>query len=97
MPRQIFADDSFTAPAAPPSRASLGDSARETLRRFRSGQTVEQIARERGVTTGTIFGHIAEGIERGEPVDLQTFFTERKKRKSPPPFTALGFARSPGV
>ena len=73
--RQIFADDSFTAPAAPPPRASLGDSARETLRRFRSGQTVEQIARDRGVTTGTILGHIAEGVERGEPVDLQKFFT----------------------
>src|ERR1019366_8595991 len=67
--RQIFADDSFTAPAAPPplSRSSLGDSARETLRRFRSGQSVGQIARERSVTTGTILGHIAEGIERGEP------------------------------
>ena len=62
--RQIFADDSFTAPAAPPpSRGSLGDSARETLRRFRAGQSVEQIARERGVTTGTIYGHLAEGIE----------------------------------
>jgi ATP-dependent DNA helicase RecQ len=73
--RQMFADDSFTAPAAPPSRSSLGDSARETLRRFRSGQPVEQIARERGVTTNTILGHIAEGIERGEPVDLQKIFT----------------------
>lgn len=73
--RQVFADDSFTAPAAPPPRASLGDSARETLRRFRFGQPVEQIARERGVTTNTILGHIADGIERGESVDLQTFFT----------------------
>jgi ATP-dependent DNA helicase RecQ len=75
-PRQIFADDSFIAPAAPPpSRSSLGDSARETLRRFRAGQMVEQIARERGVTTGTIYGHLAEGVERGEPVELQKFFT----------------------
>jgi len=74
--RQIFADDSFTAPVAPPpSRSSLGDSARETLRRFRAGQSVEQIARERDVTTGTIYGHIAEGVERGEPVDLQKIFT----------------------
>jgi ATP-dependent DNA helicase RecQ len=74
--RQIFADDSFTAPAAaPPARSSLGDSARETLRRFRSGQSVEQIARERAVTPGTIYGHLAEGIEHGEPVDLGKFFT----------------------
>ncbi len=75
--RQIFADDSFSAPAAPPPRSSLGDSARETLRRFRAGQSVEQIARERSVTTGTIYGHLAEGIERGEPVDLQTVFHGR--------------------
>ena len=35
--RQIFADDSFGVPAPPPpSCSSLGDSARETLRRFRS-------------------------------------------------------------
>jgi ATP-dependent DNA helicase RecQ len=80
--RQIFADDSFTAPAAPPpSRGSLGDSARETLRRFRSGHSVEKIAQERGVTTNTIFNHIAEGIERGEPVDLNQFFTAEERKK----------------
>ena len=95
--RQIFADDSFTAPAPPPpSRGSLGDSARETLRRFRSGQTVEQIARERGVTTNTILNHIAEGIERGEPVDLDKFFTADEKQKVTAAFQAHGaFALSP--
>jgi ATP-dependent DNA helicase RecQ len=79
--RQIFADDSFTAPATPPPRASLGDSARETLRRFRSGHSVEKIAQERGVTTNTILNHIAEGIERGEPVDLNQFFTAEERKK----------------
>jgi ATP-dependent DNA helicase RecQ len=95
--RQIFADDSFTAPAAPPPRASLGDSARETLRRFRSGQTVEQIARERGVTTGTILGHIAEGIERGEPVDLERFFTAEEKQKVAAAFDRNGFGNLTAV
>jgi ATP-dependent DNA helicase RecQ len=95
--RQIFADDSFTAPAAPPPpRGSLGDSARETLRRFRSGQTAEQIARDRGVTTNTILGHLAEGIERGEPVDLDQFFTGEEKQKVAAAFKAHGvFALSP--
>jgi ATP-dependent DNA helicase RecQ len=95
--RQIFADDSFTAPAAPPpSRSSLGDSARETLRRFRSGNSVEQIARERGVTTNTILGHIAEGIERGEPVDLDQFFTADEKQQVATAFRQHdGFALSP--
>jgi ATP-dependent DNA helicase RecQ len=89
--RQIFADDSFTTPAGPPpSRGSLGDSARETLRRFRSGQTVEQIARERGVTTGTVLGHVAEGIERGEPVDLDKFFTAEEEQRVTAAFNAHG-------
>jgi ATP-dependent DNA helicase RecQ len=90
--RQIFADDSFTAPTAPPpSRSSLGDSARETLRRFRAGRTVEQIARERDVTTGTIYGHLAEGIERGEPVDLQTIFTVAELTEVAAAFNRNGF------
>ena len=95
--RQIFADDSFTIPAVPPPpRGSLGDSARETLRRFRSGQTVEQIAGERSVTTNTILNHIAEGIERGEPVDLDKFFTTDEKQKVAAAFNAHGaFALSP--
>jgi len=96
--RQIFADDSFTAPAAlPPSRASLGDSARETLRRFRSGQAVEQIARERGVTTGTILGHIAEGIERGELVELKRFFTAEEQPKVAAAFDRNGFGNLTAV
>ena len=89
--RQIFADDSFTAPAAPPpSRSSLGDSARETLRRFRSGASVEQIARERDVTTGTIYGHIAEGMERGELVALEKFFTAEEQAKVAAAFDRKG-------
>jgi len=95
--RQIFADDSFAAPAAPPSRISLGDSARETMRRFRSGQTVEQIARERDVTAGTILGHIAEGIERGELVQLERFFSVGEKEKVAAAFDRNGFGNLTAV
>jgi ATP-dependent DNA helicase RecQ len=89
-PRQVFADDLSATPVAPPAaRKSLGDSVRETLRRFRAGESVEQIARDRDVTTGTIMGHIAEGIEHGEPVDLARFFTAQEKEK-----VAAAFART---
>ncbi len=91
--RQIFADDSFAVSAAPPpSRSSLGDSARETLRGFRSGSSVEQIAHERGVTNGTILNHIAEGIERGEPVDVGKFLTTEEQAKVAAAFRAHGSA-----
>ena len=96
--RQMFADDSFSAPTAPPPpRSSLGDSARETLRRFRAGQTVEQIARERGVTAGTIYGHLGEGIERGEPVDLLKFFTVAELAEVAAAFGRSGFGNIVGV
>jgi ATP-dependent DNA helicase RecQ len=95
--RQIFADDSFAAPAAPPPRKGLGDSARETLRRFRAGVSVEQIARERDVTTGTIMSHLAEGIERGEPVDLEKFFTAEENNKVAAAFDRNGYGNIVGV
>jgi ATP-dependent DNA helicase RecQ len=98
--RQMFADDSFApAAAAPPSRKgkSPGDSARETLRRFRSGHSVEQIARERGVTPSTVMGHLAEGIEWGEPVDLGKFFTAELKTKVAAAFERNGFGNLVGV
>jgi ATP-dependent DNA helicase RecQ len=74
-PRQIFADDSFAPPAPVPGRAGLGDTARETLRCFRAGASVEQIAAQRQLTPGTIYGHLTEAARLGEPIDLSRFFT----------------------
>ncbi|MBI3850835.1 MAG: RecQ family ATP-dependent DNA helicase [Verrucomicrobia bacterium] len=96
-PRQIFAEDSFAAPSPPPPRRSLGDSARETLRRFRSGKTVEQIAREREVTTGTIYGHLAEAMERGEPLELDHFLTAEEQAKIAAAFARTGFGNLGGA
>jgi len=94
--RQIFADDSFATPAPPPRR-SLGDSARETLRQFRAGKTVEQIATERMLVTSTICGHLAEAIERGEPVELSRFFTDDEQQKITEAFERNGFGNLTGV
>jgi ATP-dependent DNA helicase RecQ len=70
-PRQIFADDSFNAPATPlPRRSRLTDTVRETLHFFRQGRDVADIAKIRGVKDGTIFGHVAEAILAGEEVDV---------------------------
>jgi ATP-dependent DNA helicase RecQ len=95
-PRQIFADDSFAAPA-PPVRNSLGDSVRDTLRRFRFGQSVEQIAEERNLTLGTIHGHLTEAIERGEPVELKRFFTDTEQQKIATAFERNGFGNLTAV
>ncbi len=48
------------------------------------------------MTTNTILNHIAEGIERGEPVDLDKFFTADEKQTVAAAFNTHGaFALSP--
>ena len=90
-PRQIFADDSFSAPDNPPPKPRLGDSARDTLRWFHAGKPVEQIARERGLVVGTIYGHLAEAIEAGERLDLNRFLTGEQQKEIGAAFERLGF------
>ncbi len=89
-PRQIFAEDSF-APGAPlPGRADLGATARETLRLYRAGLSLDEIAGRRALTPGTISGHLAEAIEAGESLDLTPFFTPEQKREVAAAFQKLG-------
>ncbi len=67
-PQQIFADDSFTTP--PVRKSSMNGTTRETLRRFRAGESVEQIAARRMLAVSTMYGHLATAIEAGEEIDL---------------------------
>ena len=91
-PRQMFADDSFTAPAPPaPPRRSLGDSARETMRHFRADRTVDEIARQRGLAASTIYGHLVEAIEHGEPVEAGRLFTMAEQVEIAGAFNRHGF------
>jgi ATP-dependent DNA helicase RecQ len=73
--RQIFAEDSFT-PAAPPPKPALTDTVLESLRRFRAGETVAEIARARQIIAGTVHGHLATAIEAGEKVPLRALLNE---------------------
>jgi ATP-dependent DNA helicase RecQ len=74
-PRQIFADDAFTTPAPPPKPA-LTDTVRESLRRFRAGETVSEIAQARQILSGTVHGHLATAIEAGEAIPLKALLNE---------------------
>ncbi|MEO5804649.1 MAG: helix-turn-helix domain-containing protein, partial [Verrucomicrobiota bacterium] len=93
-PRQIFADDSFVAP---PAKTHLGDTVRETMKLFRAGQSVEQISRSRGITTGTVFGHLATAIESGENIELNQFFTDEDQQKIAAAFAQCGFGNIVGA
>jgi len=78
--RQIFADDSFVEPAAP-RRSKLTDTVRETLRFFRQGRDVADIAQIRGVLAGTILGHFAEAILAGEDVDVNRLMDPKARQE----------------
>jgi ATP-dependent DNA helicase RecQ len=94
-PRQIFADDSFTAP--PARKSSLNDTTRETLRRFRAGESVPQIAADRQITAGTVFGHLANAIEAGEPVDLNQLVSAEAQAEITAAFARTGWGNLVGA
>jgi len=89
-PRQIFADDSFSAPA--PSRGSLlTETVRDTLQFFRQGKTVSEIARSRGVKDGTIYGHLEQALLAGEKLNVNTLVPAAAQREIADAFARHGF------
>ena len=80
------------AVAAPPQKrsSSLNDSESETLRRFRAGESIEEIARDRGFVRGTICTHLAAAIESGAPLTWEQFFTPAQREEIEEAFRAVG-------
>src|SRR5439155_1691449 len=68
------------------------DTVRETLRRFRAGASVEQIATQRLLATSTVYGHLADAILAGEEVDVNQFLTPEEQREIASAFGKSGFA-----
>jgi ATP-dependent DNA helicase RecQ len=93
--RQIFADDSFVTPL--PQRSQVGDSARETFRRFRAGESVEQIAGSRGFVVGTIYGHLATAIEAGEKIEMEQLISAEAQVEIAAAFQRTGWGNIVGA
>ena len=95
-PKQIFADDSF---AAPPQRrsSSLNDTTRETVKMFRGGLGVNEIAQRRDLATSTIYGHLAAAIEAGESIDLNELLSAEAQRAIRIAFGKVGLGNLTGV
>jgi len=91
-PRQSFPDQPAEGLGHPAPKTFLGDSARETLRLFRSGHTLEQIASRRQLVVGTIYSHLAEAIDSGEEIDLAQFVTADQQREISAAFDAVGMS-----
>ncbi len=84
------------APAVAP-RKSLGGSEWESLRRFRDGQTPQEIAGERDLKASTVMGHLGRAAELGEDVDLLRLVPEDDEPAVAAAFEKLGWTNLTGV
>jgi ATP-dependent DNA helicase RecQ len=60
-----------------PKKERVPDTAKVSLALLRQGQTVTEIAHERGLATNTIEGHLSNFVQTGE-LDVLTFVNEEK-------------------
>ncbi|HAV63868.1 MAG TPA: DNA helicase RecQ, partial [Verrucomicrobiales bacterium] len=68
--RREFGPPRAAAPTPGPTRSRLTETILESVSQFRRGRTVSEIARARGVSESTIYGHLATAIEAGEELDI---------------------------
>ena len=78
-PRQTFSRN--VDPLLSRRRSRLNDSQKETLRRFRGGESVEDISRARGFVRSTIYEHLAAAIESGESLEADRFFMASQREE----------------
>ena len=65
----------------PPQRARLNESQKDTLRRFRSGESVDDISRARGFVRSTVCNHLEAAIRAGEFLEFDRFFTATQREE----------------
>ncbi len=99
-PRQEFPKET-PAPSSPPPISSrkkpLSPTVQETLRCFRLGDSVEHIATQRGLVSGTIYGHLEQAIQAGEPVDTERLLPPEHHRRIAAAFAQTGFNNLTGA
>lgn len=95
-PRQVFAEDSFSAPGDA-MRSRLTETVRETLLFRGQGKSVTDIARIRGLKESTIYGHLEEAILAGESVDVNSLLDATARRDIAAAFGCYGFGNLSGA
>ncbi len=98
-PRQSFSNTS-TPPLSAPTRGKtkpLNETTRETLRLFQRGFTVEHMAKQRGLTASTIYGHLEQAIQAGEPVDINRLMTAEQQAHIASAFVKTGMGNLTGA
>jgi ATP-dependent DNA helicase RecQ len=96
-PRQTFVEIQETISPTRSAKPRLNDTARETLKMFRGGQSVEDIAGRRALATSTIYGHLATAIETGEKIELAQLFNAEECGRIAAAFAKCGSGNLTGV
>ena len=99
-PQQNFSNRSTDpTPSAPTSEKPkpLNETTRETLRLFQRGFTVDHIAKQRKLSTSTIYGHLEQAIQAGEPVDINQFLTSDQQAQIAAAFAKTGLGNLTGA
>ena len=75
----------------------MNESEEETLRRFRAGDSIEQIAQARGFVRSTILDHLVRAIEAGVPLTSEHFFNRSQAKEIAAAFEQTGPKNLAGV
>jgi ATP-dependent DNA helicase RecQ len=98
-PRQEFKKEScqLSPPSSQPGKSFLSVTAQESLHLFRKGISINQIAKERGFVASTIYGHLEQAIQAGEPVDISRLMTPDQHTQIAAAFGRTGFNNLAGA
>jgi len=97
-PQQVFSKESSPPPQQPPDqRKKLGNTVYVTLREFRLGHSVEQIAKQRELVTSTIYGHLELAIQAGEEIDITRLLSSTQQSQIAAAFAKTGLRNLTGA
>jgi len=99
-PRQSFSNTTTVSlPLAPtPGKPKpLSSTIQQTLRLFQRGFSVEHIAHQRGLAASTIYGHLEQAIQAGEPIDINRLLTHDQQTQIAGAFTQTGYGNLTGA
>lgn len=76
---------------------SMNDTTRETLKLFRSGKSVEEIAGMRNLKSSTIFTHLTNAVDADEEIDLNGFLKQEDLNDIRAAYQKIGYENLTGV
>ena len=94
--RQHFSPTSAALPWADKPK-TLNGTTRETLRLFERGFSVDHIAKQRSLAESTIYGHLEQAIQAGEPMDINRLLKAEQQAEIAAVFAKTGFGNLTGA